>query len=120
MKRIVTFDDTETGRQRFQMIWDGFRVGALTAKPEARTQEVMRLEMAVRQALKAISTNGQVQGDDTDVRALQRGGGSVELEQPQVKLMLEYGWACQWKPTALEAAVDALDHVDAAPSTKET
>jgi hypothetical protein len=89
-------------------------MGAMSQKPEERTPDVMRIEGTVRKALKAISTNG-AQEDDIDHRDLKTGGGSVELNQPQVKLLTKYGWAVQWRPHVLEDAIDALDYVDASP-----
>jgi hypothetical protein len=114
MTRVLEFKDSDEGNRRFQLIWDGFRMGSMSQKPEERTPEVMRTEGLVRKALKAISTNG-AQENDIDHRDLQTGGGTVELEQPQVKLLTKYGWAVQWRPHVLEDAIDALDFVDSAP-----
>jgi len=114
MIRVLTFEDTDEGNKRFQLIWDGFRLGTMSQTPSDRTPEVMRTEGQVRKAFKTISTNG-ASGDDIDHRDLQTGGGTVELEQPQVKLLTKYGWAVQWQPHVLEEAIDALDFVDAAP-----
>ena len=114
MMRVLTFDDTDDGNRRFQLVWDGFRLGTFSQKPEDRTPDVMRTEWQIRKALKTISTNGSVDGD-VDHRDLQTGGGSVELEQPQIKLLTKYGWAVQWRPHILEDAIDALDWADAAP-----
>lgn len=114
MMRVIAFEGTDEGNRRFQLIWDGFRIGSMSQKPEDRTPEVMRIEGQVRKALKAISTNGAME-EDIDHRDLQTGGGSIELEQPQVKLLTKYGWAVQWRPHVVEDAIDALDYVDAAP-----
>ena len=114
MTRVITFEDTDEGHKRFQLVWDGFRLGTISQKPEDRPPARMRLEGGIRKALKGISTNGTVEGD-VDHRDLQTGGGSVELEQPQIKLLTQYGWAVQWRPHVVEDAIDALDYVDAAP-----
>ncbi len=114
MTRKLTFEDTDEGNRRFQLIWDGFRLGTMAQRPEDRTPDVMRLESQVRKAFKTISTNGSVEGD-VDHRDLQTGGGSVALEQPQIKLLTKYGWAVQWRPHVIEEAIDALDYVDMAP-----
>jgi len=116
MTRTITFTDTDEGRRRFKLIWDGFRVGTIGQKE--RSPETMRQEASVRQSLKTISTNGGVEGD-ADGRDLQAGGGSVSLDQPLVKLITTYGWSVQWMPTAVEDAIDALDFVDASPETKD-
>ena len=112
MTRTLVFTDTDDGRRRFKMVWDGFRIGTMSQKPEARTPDVMRQEAQIRKSLKTISTNGAVKGD-TDARSLQAGGGSVTLDQPLVKLLTAYGWSVQWTPAAVEEAIDALDFVDA-------
>jgi hypothetical protein len=117
MTRVLTFDDTDEGIRRFQLTWDGLRLGTLAQRAEDRTPDVMRLEGSIRQRLRAISTNGAL-ADDVDHRDLQAGGGSVELDQPQIQLLTKYGWAVQWRPHVLENAIDALDYVDAAPATK--
>ena len=114
MIRVLTFEDTDEGNKRFQLIWDGFRLGTMSQAAGDRTPEVMRTEGQVRKALKAISTNGALK-DDIDHRDLHTGGGTVELEQPQIKLLTAYGWKVQWQPHVLEEAIDALDFVDAAP-----
>ena len=117
MTRILTFDDTDEGIRRFQLVWDGFRLGTLSQRPEDRTPDVMRSEGSIRKQLKAISTNGAI-ADDVDHRDLQAGGGSVELDQPQIQLLTKYGWSVQWRPHILEDAIDALDYVDAAKEAK--
>lgn len=117
MLRVLTFSDTDEGNRRFQLVWDGFRLGTVSQRAEDRTQEVMRAEGGIRQALKKISTpntKGAAEGD-VDHRDLQTGGGSVELEQPQIKLLTQYGWAVQWRPHVVEDAIDMLDFVDSAP-----
>ena len=112
--RVIAFEDTDEGNRRFQLIWDGFRMGSMSQKAEERTPDVMRIEGQIRKTLKSISTNGERE-DDIDHRDLQTGGGTVELEQPQVKLLTKYGWAVQWRPHVLEDAIDALDFIDSAP-----
>lgn len=114
MIRVLRFNDTDEGNKRFQLLWDGFRLGTVSQTAADRTPEVMRTEGQVRKALKAISTNG-AGNEDIDHRDLQAGGGTVELEQPQIKLLTAYGWAVPWQPHVLEEAIDALDFVDAAP-----
>jgi len=121
MTRTITFTDTDEGRQRFRILWDGLRFGTIvmSQKPESsRTPEVLRQETQIRKTLKTISTNGAVEGD-IDVRTLQAGGGTVLLEHPLVKLLSAYGWAVQWTPTAVESAVDALDFLDSAPESND-
>ena len=118
MTRVLLFEDTDEGNKRFQLIWDGFRLGTLSQAAADRTPDVMRTEGQVRKALKRISTNGAVK-DDIDHRDLQTGGGTVELEQPQIKLLTAYGWKVQWQPHVLEEAIDALDFVDAAPKQSD-
>lgn len=119
MTRTVVFSDDEQGQQRFRFLWDGLRAGAMSAKPEERTPDVMRQESQLRKLLKSVSTNGEVAGGDVDARALQSGGGSVSLEQPLVKLLSQRGWSVQWTPFMLESAIDALDWLDASPTEDE-
>ena len=113
MIRKVTFEDSDEGRRRFKFIWDGFRAGTMSQKPEARTPDVMRNEAEIRKLLKSVSTNGEAR--DIDARDLQAGGGSVSFEQPLIKLIIAYGWAVQWTPASLEDAIDALDFIDSCP-----
>ena len=115
MIKRITF--TGEDGQRFKFLWDGLRLGTLstTLTPEARGPEVLRLEAATRRALKGISTNGATIEGDADQRTLMEGGGVVELEQPEIRLITDRGYLVGWRPEWVESWLDAVDWLDAAP-----
>lgn len=121
----LTFEDTDKGKDTFTALWDGLRIGALMkGVQEKRDRERMTREAAVRRLLKAVSRDIAPVDDEDDKRALNDGGGTVMLSQPQKQMLLDYGWAVTWTPRFVEHAVDALEWLEnvapyAEPSTDD-
>ncbi len=129
MEREIVFEDSDLGEKRMGLAWDGLRFGTLRAqgkdlillqqgKSSARNRDVKRREVAIRRALKAISLvePSDKENDDSDQRVMKRGDGDqrVVLDQPQLKLLMDYGWDVPWRPQVEEDAQDMLDFLCAA------
>ena len=91
MRRVLTFDDSAAGRDRFMMLYQGFNAGGqLRYVREQKTMQVTRLESRLLDKLDAISDvapSGTMNA--LVMRSLKNGEGEqrVALDEPEYELL---------------------------------
>ena len=125
MKRVLVFEDSERGRDRFSMLYQGFNSGgqvryAGQQKPMAAT----RTECRILDKLDAISDEAP---DGTPSRLIMRSLKNREGEQQLELSEDEYGFlkayfdhaAGAWMPVAARKVVDVADWLAGIPQVDD-
>jgi hypothetical protein len=125
MKRVLVFDDTTTGKDRFSMLYQGFNAGGQLRYAQAvKTMQVTRLEGKLLDKLDAVSDEAPSDMPNALImRALKTGEGEqrVSLDEPEYELLkghIEHA-AGAWTPVVSRQVVALVDWLAAVPQVDE-
>jgi hypothetical protein len=125
MKRMLVFDDTTTGHDRFSMLYQGFNAGGqLRYVQTVKTMQVTRLEGKLLDKLDAVSDAAPADLPNALImRALKTGEGEqrVSLDEPEYDLLkghIEHA-AGAWAPIASRQVIALVDWLAAIPQVDE-
>lgn len=109
MLRVVTFDNDERGKTRFQRLYQAMILAQIK---EDRTLEIMRREASILDKLEAISV--MVKGE----RVVEP-DADLALTVQEHTLLASYILKVPWTTTASKSVVDAADFLEAADKVEE-
>ena len=91
MRRVLLFDDSDAGRDRFSMLYQGFNAGGeIRYRRDVKTMQVTRLEGKILDKLDAVSEAAPVDLPNALIlRSLKTGEGEqcVTLDEPEYELL---------------------------------
>lgn len=125
MKRVLVFEDNDTGRDRFAMLYQGFNAGGqYRYARDVKTMQVTRLECRLLDKLDAVSDAApSTMPNALIMRALKAGEGEqrVSLDEPEYDLLkghFEHA-AGAWVPVMARQVTATADWLAGIPQVKD-
>jgi len=125
MMRRFEFRDDKASRTWFRLLYEAFISRGSANREQRQTKDDHRSEARILKALKAISVphpdapDPDKDSPDTRLRVLQRGGGIIELEQPDWARLQKYVDETQWSSSLVDVVIALQDAMDVAEKVDE-